>query len=173
MSLILPSMWQPHAAAVSCPFHIASLCAVLKLSLTLQTLLLFLLFAAVPATLPPLPPTIHITSPPPSPTTAAHHPQQPKTPNQQPQQEEDDEAYKAKYLRLKARFSKMAQDHLEEVGGLHEEIATLQERLAKTDAARCAPFSLVSVLTQHARGPHSYGTWHVLRLPVKVQGTQI
>jgi aerobic-type carbon monoxide dehydrogenase small subunit (CoxS/CutS family) len=55
----------------------------------------------------------------------------------QQQQEEDDEAYKAKYLRLKARFSKMAQDHIEEVGGLHEEIATLQERLAKTDAARC------------------------------------
>ncbi|WIA29050.1 hypothetical protein OEZ86_011562 [Tetradesmus obliquus] len=52
-------------------------------------------------------------------------------------QDEDEEAYKSKYLRLKARFSKMAQDHIEEVGGLHEEIATLQERLAKTDAARC------------------------------------
>jgi hypothetical protein len=63
---------------------------------------------------------------------------EPTTTNHKQQQEEEEEAYKAKYLRLKARFSKMAQDHIEEVGGLHEEIATLQERLAKTDAARCA-----------------------------------
>jgi hypothetical protein len=111
----------------------------------------------VPATLPPLPPTIHIASPPPY-LTLLHTIHKPKHPTLKPQQEEDDEAYKAKYLRLKARFSKMAQDHLEEVGGLHEEIATLQERLAKTDAARCASFNLVSSWLGTCQGPHSYST---------------
>lgn len=52
-------------------------------------------------------------------------------------EEEDEEAtYKLKYMRLKARMNRTAQEHLDEVDSLHEEVALLQERIQKLDAAR-------------------------------------
>lgn len=44
-------------------------------------------------------------------------------------------AYEAKYNRLKTRFRELTANHQDEVSGLHEEIAALQDKLTTSEAA--------------------------------------
>jgi signal transduction protein with GAF and PtsI domain len=55
---------------------------------------------------------------------------------QVPSGESGEAAFEAKYNSLKNRFRKMEDSYRRELDTLHEEIAVLQDRMKKLDAAR-------------------------------------